>query len=153
MDILNNLTIKMCMPCRCQPKEEFATSLGTEKVKWLTQTTSPTTTKTHVIHVSLILESEQLLGYIGQDDDEIKDHLNDSFSPWLDRFSSEDLLSLIHISGDENLQNKIRLLCNDFRDIFVVKYCTLGLNTVELAVNKLQAVLCQDGRLSFTFNR
>ena len=87
-------------------------------MKWLTQTILPTTAKTHVIHASLILESEQLLGYIGPGDDEIEDHLYDSFYPWWDRNSSEDPLSLIHISGDENLQNKIRLLCNDFRDIF-----------------------------------
>ena len=93
-------TIKMCMPCGCQPSEEFATSFGTKKVKWLTQTILPTTAKTHV-NASLILESEQLLGHIGPDGDEIEDHLNDSFSPWLDRFSSEDPLSLIHISGDE----------------------------------------------------
>ena len=74
-------TIKVCMPCGCQPSEEFATSLGTKKVKWLTQTILPTTTKTHVIHASLILDSEQLLGHIRPDDDEIEDHLDDSFSP------------------------------------------------------------------------
>ena len=64
------------------------------------------------------LESEQLLGHIGPDDDEIEDHLNDSFSPWLDCFTSEDTIFLINTSGDENLQNKIRLLCNDFRAIW-----------------------------------
>ena len=74
-------TIKMCMPCGCQPTEKFATSLGTKKVKWITQTILPTTAKTHVIHTSLILESEQLLGHSGPDDDEIEEYLNDSFSP------------------------------------------------------------------------
>ena len=33
-------------------------------------------------------------------------------------FTSTDPLSLIHISGDEDLQNHIRMLCNEFRDIF-----------------------------------
>ena len=59
-----------------------------------------------------------LLGRVSPDDDEIADHLNDSFSPWLDRFPSADPLSLINISGDEDQQNRIRLLCNEFRDIF-----------------------------------
>ena len=78
----------------------------------------PATSQTQVILSSIVFDSEKLLGHISPDDDEIDDHLNDSFSPWLDHFSSTDPLSLIHISGDEDLQNHIRMLCNEFRDIF-----------------------------------
>ena len=70
----------------------------------------PTTTQTQVILASIVFDSKQLLGHISPDDDEIDDHLNDSFSPWLDRFPSSDPLSLIHVSGDEDLQNQIRML-------------------------------------------
>ena len=74
-------TIEMCMPCGCQPKGEFATPNGSQKVPLITQSLLPTTTPTHIIHASLILESEHILGRISPDYDEIDDHLNDSFSP------------------------------------------------------------------------
>ena len=77
----------------------------------------PATSQTQVILSSIVFDSEKLLGHISPDDDEIDDHLYDSFSPWLDRFSSTNPLSLIHISGDEDLQNHIQMLCNEFRDI------------------------------------
>ena len=73
-------------------------------------------------NASLKLESEQLLGQVNPDDDEIDDDLKDSFSPWLSRFPSSDPLSLINISGDEDLQTTIRKLCFDFRDIFLAMY-------------------------------
>ena len=34
------------------------------------------------------------------------------------KFLDTDSLSLIHIAGDEDQKNKLRLLCNEFRDIF-----------------------------------
>jgi hypothetical protein len=52
------------------------------------------------------------------DEDEIDDSRNDSFSPWINSFPDTDPLSLIRIAGDTDQQNKLRLLCNEFRDIF-----------------------------------
>ena len=78
----------------------------------------PAVTQTHVILASLIQESEQLFGVVPPDEDEIDDSLNDSFSPWINEFLDTDSLSLIHIAGDQDQKNKLRLLCNEFRDIF-----------------------------------
>jgi hypothetical protein len=78
----------------------------------------PAATQRLVILASLVLESEQLFVFVPSDEDEIEDHKNDSFSPWINNFPDTDPLSLIHIAGDDNQQNKIRLLCNEFRDIF-----------------------------------
>jgi hypothetical protein len=69
-------------------------------------------TQRHVILASLILE------FVPAEEDEIEDSKNDSFSPWINSFPDTDPLSLIHIAGDEYQQNKLRLLCNEFRDIF-----------------------------------
>ena len=52
------------------------------------------------------------------DEDEIDDSIKDSFSPWIDEFPDTDPLSLIHIAGDEDHKNKIRLLVHEFQDIF-----------------------------------
>jgi transposase InsO family protein len=109
---------QVCMPCGCQPDGDFATPEGSPTANQSSQIVPPATTQTQTILASLVFDSEKLLGHISPDDDEIDDHLNDSFSPWLDRFPSTDPLSLIHISGDEDLQNQIRMLCNEFRDIF-----------------------------------
>ena len=54
--------MQICTPCGCQPEEEFATSKGSPEVDQLTQTVIPASAQTQVIHASLILESEQLLG-------------------------------------------------------------------------------------------
>ena len=88
--------------------DDFATSTGSPKAKQFTQTVPPAATQTRIINASLILESEQLLGQVSPDDDEIDDQINVSFLPWLNQFSSSDPLSLINISGDEDLQLKIR---------------------------------------------
>ena len=94
-------TIEMCMPCGCQPKGEFATPDGSQKVPLITQSLLPTTTPTHIIHASLILESEHILGRMSPDNDEIDDHLNDSFSPWLNRFPDEDPFMLIYVTNTD----------------------------------------------------
>jgi hypothetical protein len=39
-------------------------------------------------------------------------------SPWIEVFPDTDPLSLLHLAGDPDQQNKLRLLCNEFRDIF-----------------------------------
>lgn len=109
---------QVVMTCCCQPKETLQTSKGTPKGLPLTQMDDPAATQRHVILASLILESEQLFGFVPADEDEIEDSKNDSFSPWINSFPDTDPLSLIHIAGDEYQQNKLRLLCNEFRDIF-----------------------------------
>ena len=52
------------------------------------------------------------------DQDEIDDSIKDSISPWIDEFPDTDPLSLIHIAGDEDHKNKIRLLVHEFQDVF-----------------------------------
>lgn len=71
--LLTNSTM-MCMPCCCQPEEDFATSKGSPKANQFTQTVPPAATQTCVIHASLIVESEQLLGQVSPDDDENDKH-------------------------------------------------------------------------------
>ena len=85
----------------CQPDGDFATPEGSPKANQSSQIVPPAIFQTQVILSSIVFDSEKLLGHISPDDDEIDDHLNDSFSPCLDRFPSTDPLSLIHISGDE----------------------------------------------------
>jgi hypothetical protein len=95
----------MCVTLDAKP------SKGTPKGIPLAQMDDLAATQRHVILASLILESEQLFGFVPADEDEIEDHKNDSFSPWMNNFSDTDPLSLIHIAGDDNQQNKIRLCC------------------------------------------
>ena len=42
----------------------------------------------------------------------------DTFKPWSTAYSDTDILSLIHLSGDEDLQSRLRTLCTEFADIF-----------------------------------
>jgi hypothetical protein len=52
------------------------------------------------------------------DNDGISDY-HDSFKPWLpDPQPTTNLLDSIHIEGDEELQNGIRALCEEYKDIF-----------------------------------
>jgi hypothetical protein len=115
--LLGHTPDQVVMACCCQPKENLESSVETPK--WLTSTQcSPAATKKRVILASLILESEQLMGEVIADEDEIDDSRNDSFSPWINPFPDADPLSLIHIAGDTDQQNKLRLLCNVLRDKF-----------------------------------
>ena len=52
------------------------------------------------------------------DDDEIDHNKTDTFIPWSPSPSTTDVLSLIHISGDKDLQHRLRTLCKEFKDIF-----------------------------------
>ena len=42
----------------------------------------------------------------------------DTFKPWSTPSSNTDILSLIYLSGDEDLQFRLRTLCTEFSDIF-----------------------------------
>ena len=55
------------------------------------------------------------MGLPTPDDDETVFKKGDTFAPWL---TSVDVLSLINIKGDSNLQENIRTLCTEFKDIF-----------------------------------
>ena len=59
-----------------------------------------------------------MFGVVPPDEDEIVESLNGSISPWINEFPHTDSLSLIHIAGDEDQKNILRLLCNEFRDLF-----------------------------------
>ena len=41
----------------------------------------------------------------------------DTFKPWLPSSSTTDVLSLIHITGDKDLQHRLRTSCKEFEDI------------------------------------
>ena len=78
----------------------------------------PTVTQTSRILASLVLESEQLSRAPLYDDDDIDHDKTDTFGPWSSPSSNTDILSLIHFSGDEDLQSRLRTLCTEFSDIF-----------------------------------
>ena len=67
---------------------------------------------------SLIPEAQSILEGFLPDDDEIDHDKNDTFKPWLPTPSTTDVLSLIHISGDIDLQQRLRTLCTEFKNIF-----------------------------------
>ena len=75
-------------------------------------------TQTSRLLATTVLDSEHLLGVAPLDESEIDDSKSDAFSPWLPPFSEIDPLSQLHIGGDEDLQNKIRLLCHEFGESF-----------------------------------
>ena len=68
--------------------------------------------------MSLVRESEQLSIAPLYDDDDIDHDKTDTFKPWSTPSSNTDILSLIHFSGDEDLQSRLRTLCTEFLDIF-----------------------------------
>ena len=102
-----------------QTKEELQTSGSVPKGPPLvSQLENPTVTQTSRILASLVLESEQLSRTPLYDDDDIDHDKTDTFKPWSSRSSNTDILSLIHFSGDEDLQSRLRTLCSEFSDIF-----------------------------------
>ena len=105
--------------CGCQPKEDLLPSRSIPKGQPLTSPLKePTVTQTSRILASLVLESEQLSRAPLYDDDEIDHDKTDTFKPWSTPDSDTDILSLIHLSGDEDLQSRLRTLCTEFADIF-----------------------------------
>ena len=60
---------------------------------------------------SLIPMSQNILGGSLPDDDEIDHDKTDTFKPWLRQPDTSDVLSQIKISGDKDLQQKIRKVC------------------------------------------
>ena len=103
----------------CQPKEEWQTSGSVPKGSPLvSQLENPTVTQTSRILASLVRESEQLSRAPLYDEDDIDHDKTDTFKPWSSPSSNTDILSLIHFSGDEDLQSRLRTLCTEFADIF-----------------------------------
>ena len=82
------------------------------------QVTVPTVFNPRSLLSSLIPEAHFILGGSLPDDDEIDYDKNDIFKPWLPTPSTTDVLSLMHISGDKDLQHRLRTLCAEFKDIF-----------------------------------
>ena len=105
--------------CGCQPKEDLQPSRSIPKGLPLTSPLKePTVTQTSRILASLVLESEQLSRAPLYDDDEIDHDKIDTFKPSSTTSFGTDILSLIHLSGDEDLQSRLRTLCTEFADIF-----------------------------------
>ena len=105
--------------CGCQPKEDLLPSRSIPEGRPSTSPLKePAVTQTSRILASLVLESEQLSRAPLYDDDEIDQDKTDTFKPWSTTSSDTDILSLIHLSGDEDLQSRLRTLCTEFADIF-----------------------------------
>ena len=103
----------------CQPRVALLpTQSLTKGFRHLSQEKSPTVSQTRGIVASLVLEVEHLLGVPTPYDDEIVHEKGDTFAPWLTSDSTVDVLSLINMKGDSNLQENIRTLCTEFKDIF-----------------------------------
>ena len=103
----------------CQPKVELQTSESVPKGPPLvSQLENLTVSQTSRILASLVLESKQLSRAPLYDDDDIDHDKTDTFKPWSSPSSNTDILSLIHFSGDEDLQSRLRTLCTEFSDIF-----------------------------------
>ena len=66
---------------------------------------------------SLTVEAQNILGGSAPDDDEIDHDKTDTFKPWLFSPSTTDVLSLIYISGDRDLQHRLRTLGKEFKHI------------------------------------
>ena len=95
----------------CQPKVELQTSGSVPKGPPLvSQLENPTVTQTSRILASLVRESEQLSRAPLYDEDDIDHDKTDTFKPWSSPSSDTDILSLIHFSGDEDLQSRLRTL-------------------------------------------
>ena len=77
-----------------------------------------TVSQTSRILASLVLESEQLSRAPVYDDDDIDLYDTDTFKASSTPPSNTDILSLIHFSGDEDPQSRLRTLCTVFADIF-----------------------------------
>ena len=98
--------------CGCQPKEYLLPSRSIPKGQPLTSPLKePTLTQTSRILASLVFESEQLSRAPLYDDDEIDQDKTDTFKPWSTTSSDIDILSLIHLSVDEDLQSRLCTLC------------------------------------------
>ena len=103
----------------CQLKEDLQTSRSVPKGSPLiTQLENQWVSQTSRIVASLVLESEQISRAPIYDDDDIDHDKTDTFKPWSTRSSNTDIPSLIHFSGDEDLQSRLRTLCTEFADIF-----------------------------------
>ena len=103
----------------CQLMEELQTSRSVSKHSPLiSQLEKPTVSQTSRILASLLLESEQLSRAPLYDDDDIDHDKTDTFKPWSTPSSNTDTLYLIHFSGDEDLQSRLRTFCTLFLDIF-----------------------------------
>ena len=106
----------------CQPRVALLPTQSTTKgFRHLSQVKSPTVSQTRGIVASLVLEVEHLLEVPTPDDDEIVHEKGDTFAPWLTSDSTVDVLSLIIMKGHNNLQENIRTLCTEFRDIFSIE--------------------------------
>ena len=70
------------------------------------------------ILASLVLESKKLQGVPLAEEDNINHNKTETVKPWSTTFSDTDILSLKHLSGDEDLQSRLRTLCTEFADIF-----------------------------------
>ena len=70
---------------------------------------------------SLTVEAQHTLRGSAPDDDEIDHDKTDTFKPWLLSPSTIDVSSLIHVSGDKDLQHRLRYVRN--LKIFLAMSC------------------------------
>ena len=93
--------------CGCQPKEDLLPSRSIPKGQPLkSPLKEPTVAQTSRTLALLVLESEQLSRAPLYDDDDIDHDKTDTLKPWSTTSSDTNILSLIHLSGDEDLQSR-----------------------------------------------
>ena len=97
----------------------------------LSQSEEPTVSQTSRLLASLVLKSKQLLGAPLPDEEDMSHDNIDTFKPCSTTSSDTDILSLIYLSGDEDLQSRLRTLCKVMNLKYLVSW-TLHKVTIKL---------------------
>ena len=104
--------------CDCISHEGSQPTVEPQKVTFQSHDDLLTATKTQHFLASLVMQTEILSTVVTVAENEIETHESPTFAPWLPASSIQDPLESLHIAGDEDLQSKIRSLCEEYKDIF-----------------------------------
>ena len=100
-------------------KEDLQSSRSvTKRQPLISQLEELTASQTSCLLASLVLEPEELLEAQLPDKDDIDHDKVDTFKAWSTTSLDTDILFLMHLSGYEDLQSRLRTLCMEFADIF-----------------------------------
>ena len=113
---------KVVKPCDCIPGGNLQPSPGTKTENSKTKLNNQAVSYTPGLLASLVSKSEFISAIATSADDDIDSHESDTFAPYLPSDSKiDDPLASLHISGDDDLQRRLRLLCEEFRDLFTTE--------------------------------
>jgi hypothetical protein len=102
---------KVVKPCDCIPVGNLQPSPGTETENSKTKLNNQAASYTPGLLASLVSKSEFISAIATSADDDIDSHESDTFAPYLPSDSKiDDPLASLHISGDDDLQRRLRLL-------------------------------------------